>query len=480
MNNKSKVAITLLSLLTLSLTGCDSDSNNGGTITSPIPAPTTPTTPTKPTTPTSNLLVNGDFETWADGKPTGWTTIDTWGVTAAQNSATFKAGLNSGAFTVTKTKSDVRQSIDVVAGKTYTLSTWIYHTEGTVKVRLYINDVWTDMDKLSNANKVNEWQELKLSYTSKTSANIVVGPRFYTQTGFNGSEIVYLDNVTFTETAATEPTKPIEPTKPVEPIKPIDLKTYYDSAKGKTGFELKTALHNIIKGHKTKSYGDLWTFMAKNSLDKYTQYENDGTILDMYSENPSATDSYNFTPVTDQDKGSHKNEGDTYNREHSFPKSWFDDASPMYTDIHHLFATDSVVNGKRGNFPYGEVGVASFISKNGSKLGSARAGLGYTGTVFEPIDEFKGDFARGHFYMATRYQDIAASWEENSVNSNAVLNGTGEQVFEDWVVTMLKRWHSNDPVSQKEIDRNAAAAVFQGNRNPYVDNPEYVSEIWGN
>lgn len=244
---------------------------------------------------------------------------------------------------------------------------------------------------------------------------------------------------------------------------------YYSTATG-SGYTLKSNLHNIIDNHNSRTYGDLWDFMSSYDLDSY--YENDGTILDIYSEKPTGSDPYNFTKVSGQ-CGTYANEGDCYNREHSFPKSWFNDGYPMYTDIHHLYPTDGKVNGYRSNFPYGEVGSASFTSENGSKLGSARSGLGYSGTVFEPIDEFKGDLARSYFYMATRYEDIISGW------SSAMLDGSNDQVYENWAVEMLISWHLNDPVSQKEIDRNNNAYTFQGNRNPYVDHPEWVNQIWG-
>jgi len=98
--------------------------------------------------------------------------------------------------------------------------------------------------------------------------------------------------------------------------------------------------------------------------------------------------------------------------------------------------------------------------------------------VFEPIDEFKGDFARAYFYMATRYQNVIGAWQNNTAASNDVLNGTSTQVFESWVVAMLLKWHNNDPVSQMELDRNHAAFEFQGNSNPYLDLPEFVEMIW--
>ncbi len=97
-------------------------------------------------------------------------------------------------------------------------------------------------------------------------------------------------------------------------------------------------------------------------------------------------------------------EGSCYNREHAFPRSWFGGAvSPMNTDVHHVFATDGYVNGRRSSYPYGDVASATYTSSNGSKLGAGSSASGYTGTVFEPIDEFKGDFARAYLApMATQ------------------------------------------------------------------------------
>ena len=252
--------------------------------------------------------------------------------------------------------------------------------------------------------------------------------------------------------------------------------TYYQGIITQSGYSLKTALHNLIKNHTAQGYGAIWTFYANHSLDTY--YDNDGTILDIYAEKPFGSDSYSYTKVTNQ-CGSYSGEGDCYNREHSFPKSWFGGKiEPMNSDIHHIFATDGFVNAKRSGFPYGEVASATFTSTNNSKLGSATSALGYNGTVFEPIDEFKGDLARAQLYMATRYQNVISSWQTNSTYGNAILDGSSNKVFETWQLNMLLRWHANDPVSQKEIDRNEAAYLHQGNRNPFVDHPEYVERIW--
>lgn len=244
---------------------------------------------------------------------------------------------------------------------------------------------------------------------------------------------------------------------------------YYDSATG-SGYTLKTQLHNIIDDHTVVSYDALWTHFQSTDVDNY--YENNGSPLDMYSENPSGPDPYNWTFVSDQ-CGNYTGEGSCYNREHSFPKSWFNDASPMYSDIFHLYLTDGYVNGRRSNWPFGEVNAPTWTSLNGSKVGPCSY-PGYTGTVFEPIDEFKGDFARSYFYMATRYEDVVSGW------SSDMLDGSSDKVYTDWALNMLIEWHTNDPVSQKEIDRNNIIYDdVQHNRNPFIDNPDYVYQIWG-
>ncbi len=245
---------------------------------------------------------------------------------------------------------------------------------------------------------------------------------------------------------------------------------YYDAAEGLTGEDLKTELYYIIKDHNVQSYGSLW--------DHYytTDDKPNGKVWDMYSDNPDGTPPYEYTFGSNQ-CGNYNSEADCYNREHSFPKSWFDDSSPMVTDIFHIVPTDGYVNGKRGNNPFGETNNASWTSMNGSKVGSNSIS-GYSGTIFEPIDEYKGDFARIYFYMATRYENLIAGWENNSSSSDAALNGTSYPCYEDWYLNMLLDWHRNDPVSQKEIDRNNDIYTIQDNRNPFVDHPYYVSKIW--
>lgn len=235
---------------------------------------------------------------------------------------------------------------------------------------------------------------------------------------------------------------------------------YYEAASGKKGSALKTALFAIIADHTTRSYDNLWTDF------KTTDMRSDGKVWDMYS---AVT---NYTFGTDQ-AGNYKTEGDVYNREHSFPKSWFDDASPMYTDLFHLYPTDGYVNGRRSNYPYGETSNPTWTSKEGwSRLGPCSV-AGYTGTVFEPNDEYKGDLARTYFYMATAYEDKISGWNSD------MLAGNKYPAYASWAITMLLRWAAEDPVSQKEIDRNNAVYGIQKNRNPYIDYPGLEQYVWG-
>jgi endonuclease I len=237
---------------------------------------------------------------------------------------------------------------------------------------------------------------------------------------------------------------------------------YYDEAEGLTGDPLRDALEMIIDDHSSQSYGSLWTHMQS------TDRKANGKVWDMYStpeqgEQPA----YEYTFVSDQ-CGNYSGEGSCYNREHSVPASWYNDANPTYTDLFHLYPTDGSTNGLRSNLPFGEVDNPTVTTTNGSKKG-ANTYPGYTGMVFEPIDEFKGDFARTYFYVVTRYMDNVDGW-----NSTAF---SGDNLSE-WHANMLLEWHWNDPVSQKETDRNNAVHDIQNNRNPYIDHPEWVDLVW--
>lgn len=235
---------------------------------------------------------------------------------------------------------------------------------------------------------------------------------------------------------------------------------YYDDIEGLTDKEIKTKLYEIINSHTALSYDKLWT--AFKSTDK----REDGTVWDMYS-------TCKFYFGNDQ-CGNYSNVGDCYNREHSFPKSWFNDAKPMYTDLFHLYPTDGKVNGQRSNYPFGECdGGKSLSSKALGKLGTSTF-PGYSGKVFEPDDEYKGDFARSYFYMATCYEDRFSSFHSD------MLAGNKYPAYKTWAINLLLKWHRQDPVSEKEINRNNEIYKnWQHNRNPFIDYPQLAEYIWG-
>ncbi len=240
---------------------------------------------------------------------------------------------------------------------------------------------------------------------------------------------------------------------------------YYTSENGLSGSKLQQALRNIIDDHNTQTYIPLWS--AFEDTDKRPS----GRVWDMYSDVPGGIQPYQFTFYSAQ-CGNYSCKGDCYNREHSFPRSWFgDDVYPMYSDLFHLYPTDGYINGKRGNFPYGEVNNASRTSLNGSKLGN-NTYPGYGGTVFELIDGYKGDFARTYFYMATRYLG-----EDNGWPGSPMVGGSQPEA---WALSMLFGSHKDDPVDQKEGARNDVVYDIQDNRNPFIDHPEYVDAIWFN
>ena len=238
---------------------------------------------------------------------------------------------------------------------------------------------------------------------------------------------------------------------------------YYNSANGLSGNALKTALHNIIKGHTVISYS------ATANAFWSTDNKGNGVVWDMYSDIPGGTPPYTYQLGTDQ-CGSYDGEGDCYNREHSWPQSWFGNDATAKSDLHHLFPTDGFVNNKRSNYAFGEVRSASWTSRNGSKLGTCKTS-GFSGTVFEPINAYKGDFARALMYMSVRYYTEDASWSTSDMTTKSEIK--------PWAIQMLMRWNEQDPVSQKEINRNNVIySSYQHNRNPFIDHPEYARMIW--
>ena len=237
--------------------------------------------------------------------------------------------------------------------------------------------------------------------------------------------------------------------------------SYYDSAEGKADNILRYALQSIIDGHTVVSYNNLY--------DVYETSDNTaaGKVWDMYS---SCTWSHGSKTC-----GKYSTVCDCYNREHSVPQSWFSEASPMKSDAFHVYPTDGKVNGQRSNYQFGECSAGVSVgSKALGRLGSCTFPSGYSSlTVFEPDDQYKGDFARTYFYMATRYADICGGWG-NAFNATAANAGLSK-----YSIALFLKWHRQDPVSQKEKDRNEAVYARQKNRNPFIDYPDLAEYIWG-
>ena len=250
---------------------------------------------------------------------------------------------------------------------------------------------------------------------------------------------------------------------------------YYDIATG-TGFSLKTQLYNKISPHTTISYSPgLWNLYYTSDV------RPDGKVWDIYSSCDFVFGTASATGGNQDDGTGGTVECQKYNREHTFPQSWFASTPPMYSDAFIVMPTDKKVNGLRGNYAYGMVGTPTYTSSNGSKIGNCiTPNYPYTLKVFEPADEFKGDVARNYFYMATCYENLIGSWQTLDPSGDTVLDGSNDNVFEAWFLNMLLIWNNQDPVSQKEIDRNNAIYAVQGNRNPFIDHPEYVCQIWTN
>ena len=238
---------------------------------------------------------------------------------------------------------------------------------------------------------------------------------------------------------------------------------YYNSADGKKDAELKTVLHNIIRTHTFLVY-DISTSIWWYTYFKATDWNPDGYFWDMYSNYKRATYS-----------------GSLMNREHCMPRSWWADSSnyPSFQangDLVNLSPSDANANTSKSNLPLGEVNGSDYLPNTIIKVGE-NTFPGYIGVVFEPADEYKGDFARTYMYMVTCYEDYSTYW--HGVGTSSMLNGGTYPVFKTWAINMLLKWNSQDPVSEKELSRNNGVYSIQHNRNPFIDHPELAEFIWG-
>jgi endonuclease I len=232
---------------------------------------------------------------------------------------------------------------------------------------------------------------------------------------------------------------------------------YYSKAIGKQSAELKTVLYEIVKPHKSLDYGNL------NNTFRTTDWHPDGYFWDMYS-------TYKRSYWSGM------------NREHSMPKSWFgvnygaENEQPIGCDVHNLFPSDANINSEKSNYALGVASSSSYLSNSLCKVGKSTY-PGYSGTVFEPANEYKGDFARGYMYMVTCYENYANTWQ--STGTSSMLQRNTYPVFNTYAVNLLMEWHRADPVSSKEINRNDSVYSLQKNRNPFIDHPLLAEYLWG-
>ena len=243
---------------------------------------------------------------------------------------------------------------------------------------------------------------------------------------------------------------------------------YYNAIDGKQDSVLKSTLGQIIRPHTAIPYGSgaesTWGVFY------YSDQDEEGYCMDMYCDSWKK-----FTSVGAVVSGC--------NIEHSFAKSWWGGSkNDAYKDCYHLNPSNSTANSARSNYP---LGVPTKDLKDQSVTGSLKVGRatyeGETFWVFEPKDEYKGDFARAYFYMATCYGD-ELTWrlDNKDVGSKYAMRNDSYLEFRDWEIEVLLTWHRQDPVSEKETKRMDAVSDFQHNRNPYIDYPELAEYIWGN
>lgn len=230
--------------------------------------------------------------------------------------------------------------------------------------------------------------------------------------------------------------------------------SYYSAAIGQTGISLITALQEAAaRNQNVMAYSQVWEAL------KYTDEDpsNSNNVLLLYTGRSQAK-TFN---------SSGNNDPDAWNREHTWPKSHgFPSAGDWaYTDIHHLRPSDASVNASRSNKDFDTGG--STISEAPGNFTDADS--------FEPRNQIKGDIARMMFYMDIRYDGGSAT-------------GTDDLQLVDYTQTSgatlgklctLYLWHQQDPVSAEEIARHARIVERQGNRNPFVDYPAWVEDVWG-
>ena len=257
---------------------------------------------------------------------------------------------------------------------------------------------------------------------------------------------------------------------------------FYASVDGLKDAQLKATLKSLIVDHTSVTYGSgaghTWEVFY------YADCNEQGYCMDMYCDDWKII----------------KTPGEVAsgcNIEHSMANSWWGGSKiPPYNDCYHLNPSNAQANSARSNYPLG------VPEKDIKTAGSLRIGtihhdaLNVDFYVFEPKDEYKGDFARAYLYMATCYGQNAngeypdlpsntkkkyAGWriDNTGVGSKYAMRNDSYLEFQPWEQEVLITWHRQDPVSVKEIKRMDAVSDYQHNRNPFIDYPYLAEYIWG-
>lgn len=236
---------------------------------------------------------------------------------------------------------------------------------------------------------------------------------------------------------------------------------YYSGLEGLSGVSLKKAVKAAAKSHTAISYGDAtWSVFLESDTHMINGQR---CWWDMYSNN-------NVLAPNSSTHGG-------MNIEHAVANSWWGGTkNDAYKDLYHLNPSDADANNRKANYPLGIIQTQTW-SNGVTFVGKPKNGdCGGASYVYEPADEYKGDFARAFFYMFTIYDDIA--WRSDN-GYGYMYEKSSDLLFKQWAYEMLLEWAKKDPVSQKEIDRNEAIYKHQKNRNPFIDYPELAEHIWG-
>ncbi|NRB65231.1 MAG: endonuclease [Saprospiraceae bacterium] len=259
---------------------------------------------------------------------------------------------------------------------------------------------------------------------------------------------------------------------------------YYQKANGKTGSVLKSSLHNIIDGHTAIKYTD------KNNGDWFDDKNIDVWEALIYTDSACPINNKKCGDVrllyldeirSYKRANRGKGKSDSWDREHVWPKSrgFAKKSQDGYTDLHHLRPADRNINGIHSNYGY-DVGGKPVFDKlaDGTQVATTMR-IDSTNHSFEPSDRAKGQVARMIFYMAVRYENGDNIGNEKM--PDLYIQDKNERIKKPWIgdLCTLLLWHNQFEVSDFERRRNDRVMSIQGNRNPFIDRPEWVNSIWG-